>query len=480
MAVRVDTPQLQIILQKKVKNQAGKSARYQGAQGTLDLAPWLTEDASVTITRQINAPAGTFQISLTDRAVFHDGTMDSLYGVVEPMDMVEIRMARNASDYSSGGAKLPLVFRGIVSTIARDESMGQDGKPRRSIAIGGHDWGKFFYVIQNRWFKGNPLNENWISSWHMQTINDIQFQIMTAGETIKSLVDNVANKFIRQLPGADMPEFTVDASGADDADKVFPQGFQTLSGGTLWSYLQTFGDLGPFYELFIEDEEAGPKIIYRKPAYTTAEGKVVYNKRPDAVVIDPVNITHIAVSRSDSDVANWWWIDHRRLALIQGQTATMFEMPANDINPFLDTPNTDRHLYGLRPMEVVSNHGFMHQSEKASVVNQDNQTMLDYSRAKRLKLQDANKDNLVFENGQMTMAGNEKVKVGQQLLVDRGGEVSAYYAQSVTHTFQPFRSFTTTVGFLRGTGFVVRSANDLIGTKHPYLSEIGHGPYESK
>lgn len=478
MAVRVDTPQLQVILQKKVKNQAGKSARYQGPQGTLDLAPWLTEDASVSVSRQINAPAGTFQISLADRPVFHDGTMDSLYGIVEPMDMIEIRMARNASDYSQGGsALLPLIFRGIVSTVAREESMCQDGKPRRFVAIGGHDWGKFFNIIQNRFFKGNPLNQDWISSWHMQSINGIPFQIMTAAETIKSLIDNIANKFINKMPGADMPTFTVDVSGADNADKVFPQGFQTLSGGTLWNYLHTFGDLGPFYELFIEDEEAGPKIVYRKPAFTTAEGEVVYSTRPDAVVIDPVNITRISASRTDADVANWWWIEHRRLAMIQGQLATWYEMSEHDANPFLDTPNTDRLLYGLRPMEVASNHGFMHQSAKGHVVDQETIDMISYSRAKRLKLQAANKDNLVFESGQITMAGNEKVKVGQHLVVDRGGEVAAYYTQAVTHTFQPFRAFTTSVSYTRGTGFIVRAANDMIGTKHPYLSEIGHAPY---
>lgn len=475
MVVRVDSPALKVILIKKVKNQAGKSARYQGPQKTIDLAPWLTDDASVSISRQINAPAGTFQITLSDRAVLHAGTMDSLYGVVEPMDMVEIRMARKPSDYPVG--VLPLVFRGIVSTIGRDETIGQDGRPRRTIAIGGHDWGKFFNMIQTRWYKGNPLNEDWLSSWRMQAINNIQFQITTAAETVESLINNVANKFIRKMPGSDMPEFTVDVSMTDPADKVFPQGFQTLPGGTLWTYLQTFGDLGPFYEMFIEDEEAAPKLVYRKPPFLTILMEPVYLARPEIILIDPVNITRISVSRSDSDVANWWWIDHQRLSMIQGQMATWYEMSASDSNPFLDTPNTDRLLYGNRPMEVVSHHGFMHQSAKEEQVNQETLDMIAYSRAKRLKLQAANKDNVIFESGQLTMAGNEAVKVGRSLVFDRGGHTATYYVQGVSHTFQPFRSFTTTVNFVRGTGFAVRTTDE-IGTKHPYLSEIGHGPYE--
>lgn len=236
MVVRIDTPQLQVTLKKVVRNQSGKSERYQGTHTEFDLTKWLTDESSVSVTRQINAPAGTFHITLTDRVVVHGTTMDSLYGIVEPMDVVEIRMARRPHEYAKAGKiGLPLVFRGIVSTIGRDESMGQDGKPRRTITIAGQDWGKFFQIIQNRWYKGASLASDWMSAWRMQVQYGIAAETMEAGDIVASLLEKVGNKFISDLKvgTGSFPLFAWDVSGADPVDKVFAQGFQALPGGSL-------------------------------------------------------------------------------------------------------------------------------------------------------------------------------------------------------------------------------------------------------
>jgi hypothetical protein len=45
------------------------------------------------------------------------------------------------------------------------------------------------------------------------------------------------------------------------------------------------------------------------------------------------------------------------------------------------------------------------------------------------------------------------------------------YCYSVRHEFQPFRSYTTTVLFDRGTGFVERAKRGN-GADAPYLSEL--------
>ena len=474
MTVRVDTPQLQVTLRKLVRNQSGKAARYSSGPSSFDLSAWLTEDSSVSVTRQINAPSGSFSITVSDRVVVHGETMDSLYGIVEPMDVVEIRMARRATQ------KLPLVFRGIVSKISRDEAMGQDGKPRRFLTIAGQDWGKFFQIIQNRWYKGASLAKDWMSAWHMQTLYGIEYQVMTAGQTVQVLLEKIGNPFIArlQLDKAAMPKFTWDVSGADDIDKVFPQGFQPNPGGTLWNFLSMYGDLGPFYELFIDDEEAAPRVIYRKPPFIAADGKPVHKTQAAEVPILAKNITRLSVTRSDEDVANYWWVDHKRLMFQTGHEAQWMQL-GSAANPFLpnDHPSASPEIYGNRPMEVSSNHGFMTPGAPEPVVQQETTEYIAYTNAKRLRLQAANKDNVLFESGQMVLAGNEEVKVGRMLSVNRGGLVSRYYAQGVTHNFQPFRAFTTSVSFIRGTGFIARSSKE-IGAKHPYLSEIGRGPYE--
>ncbi|WP_188965468.1 hypothetical protein [Neoroseomonas lacus] len=59
----------------------------------------------------------------------HPKTLDTISAMVEPMDMVEIRAAREPHLYA--GKPLPLIMRGWVSTITRDESIAQDGTPQR-------------------------------------------------------------------------------------------------------------------------------------------------------------------------------------------------------------------------------------------------------------------------------------------------------------------------------------------------------------
>lgn len=477
MTVQVFSPAISVVLKKTTsRDQSGKSIRYSGPH-SFDLKPLLTEDSSVTISRQINAPAGTFQISVGDRGVMHDQTLDSLYGIAEPMDVIEIRMARNPHEYTQG--KLPLVFRGVISEIRRDESIGQDGKPRRTVVLAGHDWGKFLQIIQIKYIKGNPLKEDWLSGLIMQTHFAINYGINPAGTVISDLTKKVANTFLARYSDANIVPFLVDVSGADPNDKVMPQPFQAFPDGTLWDYFQTFGDIGPFYELFIDDTEDGPKLVYRKPPYFTADGDLIYGALPDSVNVATDQIQRLSVSRGDADVANWFWVDLKRLNLMDGPSAMWIGMGSNPYNSFLDSPNTAKELYGVKFLEVKSNHGFMHQGAPKEQIDVDKINMATYITEKIRKLKLTNQDNVVFETGSMVIAGNEKVKVGTNVRIQRGHATSLYYAQSVTHTFQPFKSFTTAVNFIRGTGFVNRSSNNQLGISAPYLQEIGHGPYES-
>ena len=80
-----------------------------------------------------------------------DATGDSLYALVEPMDLIEIRIARES--HKNSHKDLPIVMRGFVSEIRRDETMGPDGKASRRVIISGQDYGKllqiFFSVVHD-------------------------------------------------------------------------------------------------------------------------------------------------------------------------------------------------------------------------------------------------------------------------------------------------------------------------------------------
>lgn len=474
--IRVETPAIDVVLRQTIaRNQSAKSARYSGTQKDYSLNGFLSEDSSVTCSRMINGPHGSFQLVLADRGILHGGSIDSLYGLVEPMDVIEIRMAQRPYQY---GGQLPLVFRGIVSEVRRDEAMGQDGKPRRNVVIAGQDWGKILQIIQDKYIKGNPMTLRWMSSIGLQSRYDIDYSILTAGELVSALIKKVGNPFIEDLGDPAYPPFLVDVSGADPVDKVMPQGVQNQQGGTLWSYLSKYGDVGPLYEMFIEDTEEAPKLIYRKPPFSTADGDPVYGAIPEMVNVEARQVTRIEAGRSDADVANWYWIEHPRTSTMDAQKTLWTALGTNPYSTFHENPNCSKDLYGIRTMEIVSNHGFMTQGAPETQVRTETENFTEYNKEKIRKLKLANQDNVVFENGSIVMQGNERVKIGMNVRIQRGKSINLYYAQRVSHSYLPFRTFTTTVGYIRGTGFINRSSNDQLGIESPYLEEIGRGVYE--
>lgn len=68
-----------------------------------------------------------------------------------------------------------------------------------------------------------------------------------------------------------------------------------------------------------------------------------------------------------------------------------------------------------------------------------------------------NKDNVVFESGTIRLRGNEAIKAGMVLNIQRGRLTSQYYAHRVDHEFVPYQGFFTTVTVDRGTGYIDRA-----------------------
>jgi hypothetical protein len=347
------------------------------------------------------------------------------------------------------------------------------------VVISGQDWGKFLQIIVDKKIRGNPLGTDWLSNMVMQTHYGIPVAIMSAPDLIQQCVEKIANPFIKKFSdtGAIVP-FLSDVSGADPTDEAMMQGYYSNPMGTLWDFIKKYGDLGPFYEMFIDDTEQGPVLVYRKPPFLAGTTSI-YGTQFEAVNVESSQVQRLRASRSDADVANYVWVDHPRTAQLTAMDLNLMSFGQDPATLLLDTPNSSRTLYGVRTLELTSQHGVILQAAPEAIFKQSKSSFLAYMKEKLRKLKLANQDNVVLESGTMVIAGNEKVKVGRVLVIQRGRFIGTYYATSVTHTFNPFQSFMTTVQFVRGTGFDNRSRNEATGVPNPYLQEIGHGPYES-
>ena len=140
-----------------------KAHKRLGDNYQYDIEKFLGDQCAVNVTKNVKQPAGTFTITLSDNMNRIRNDFESLYGEVEPMDLIEIRMAHNP--VSEKGHAIPVVMRGFVSNVSRSEAIGEDGKPQKRLTINGHDYGKILQIIQIIYINNAVVGDNILHSF---------------------------------------------------------------------------------------------------------------------------------------------------------------------------------------------------------------------------------------------------------------------------------------------------------------------------
>lgn len=504
MTVPLFHPKISVVLKKNigratVAGTTAASERYSGSIRTIDLTPFLGERSSVVTSKSIREPCGMFSITLADRMADTASIkqFDSIYGLIEPMDVVEIRMAHDTSKYSGFPNHMPIIMRGFVTDIRRNQNMNNNG-PDRSVVISGQDYGKIFQIMQIAYLPNEVTGQNLLTYFKFFENYGIGSDPnKPASDFMSDIVKNVVTPFLsqmRQAAGASSGQSSAQSPVLDmklDATVatgvVAPFGTIQSFQGNLWSLLQHYGDVGPWNELFVEDREAAagggadaPYLVYRPTPFKDASGALIQASNgavaPASVTVTDKELFGLSSGRSDSSVANYYWVDplicnlntpgFLQLRAAQEQQATLF---------LTDYPNSDPKLYGFRRMEVATQQGQRYDAQDEAEYNKRQATNTDFATQRREVLLNNNRDNVVFETGAMRLRGNEAIKAGMTVKLIRGDQAvgSEHYAVAVRHEFLPFRSFTTSIDYERGTGFIDRIKKGSAGA--PYLSEMSAG-----
>jgi hypothetical protein len=483
--IQVHAPQVSVMLYKIVVRKDESTDPDASASMDVDITPYLGEGSSVTTHRAINSPGNGFSIRLSDQLLRGKPGYEkySIYDMVEPMDVVEIRMSRVGNTQ--------LVMRGLVTDTSLDQSIDASGKPTRIVTITGGDYGCFLRMMSISYFKGSSIGLAIaaMTKTYMSVVYGIPVASFPAGDFVTMLVNEVINDFIGKFKNDMLPFLDADVTGADAEDMVHPLGVQSNPEGTLWDYLHKHGNLGPFYELLFEDEESYSRLVYRKPAFksipcndtngTCKPEKFIFNLT-DADVgsfdIAPNEIISIRRARSEHDVANWYMVRSATGELRTDQMVTRDSIVGD--GTFLskgDYPNCHEDMYGIRPMEVSTEHGSLKTQatpgQKEAEFKAGGIGHADYMKKQIKYLQDSNIDNVLFESGSIRCNGNPIYKPGCHFAIDWGNaNQETGYVTSVTHTFEVLKGYTCTLQFSRGTGFVWRRQ-----AKNPYF--YGRGIY---
>lgn len=461
------------------------AARY-GQLLSIDLTPYLGEQGRVTVHKSVKEPCGGFCITFADKA--HPQWGETIYALVEPMDLIEIRMAHNAFDYPNG--KLPIVMRGFVTEPGRFESMDQSGHPSRGVRISGQDYGKILECCQIIYQKGAG------NAWADNIIDGFKFLHKYGGnsdtnppvaEFVADAVRNIVMPYLagdgtEQLPGLIWWRHSLAGGFSNITPEVTAEG--TVSGGLVNSWpggqgvyhlLAHVCDVTTgFNEMFVEDREEGVYLVLRPTPWKTPTGDYIQHRaKAYTAHVNAADVVSINVSRSDAQLANMTWVQMPGFNIWGDE---FMRLATQKAAPLYGYDNNKPQLYGFRQLESYAHLGPPYwQGGPGDTKAQQDKKFPDltlWMESRRHILESVSKDAVLFERGTIRLKGNEWIKAGWYLELRRGQTLAEYYVAAVTHDYAPYQPFLTTCQVERGTGFIERAQR----ADAPYFAELTPTP----
>lgn len=480
------------ISRKTVDGINGVSARYENKEELIDLTPYLGDNSSVVTTKSVREPAGGFTITFADKPNKHGSTLETIYGLCEPMDMIEIRM------WSGLGPKpspLPIKMRGFVSDVSRSQAVDSNGTPIRTVVISGMDYGKIWQMYRILYLQAYAAGSPLLTTFNMWEMFGIEpTNTLAASDFIKLMVEKIINPFITGFipENSVMPKLMkLDLSVKNG---VVNNSYQSEQ-GSIYDLMKLFGDVGIWNELYTEDRSDGVYVVYRPVPYLHifkpdgAKSRKIQEDAPDPIYVTVADedVVTIDSARSDSNVANFYWVNNQRFDLIDDTFRKQMSFTQDNASVNLkDYANSAVKYYGVRPMYADTQQGGNDVKTLVSGLDEKGQTVrqekllawLDY---RRKILVEANKDNVVLERGAARIKGGlmrppgkdgkaEHFKAGDYARFRFGNVEHEGYIVQITDEFIPFRSYTATITFERGTGFITRARMNG-GVESPWLAE---------
>jgi hypothetical protein len=305
MTVIVYTPTVQVRLVKLVQRKGGVVGPFAGARSEIDLTPFLGDTGVVRTVKMLHDDAGGFSISFSDK--IDPVSQDSLYSLIEPMDLIEIRATRRPQLYV--GQDLPLIMRGFVSSVRRPESMGNDGTPSRMVVVQGQDSAKLWLIHAIWWEVATAQEKHMLTAFSLNAAAGLETKVFGLSDFLSAMTLQVMNPKVADMTafsGHALKQFSINATVKRGC--VIPQMTANYQ-GNLWGLVKLFAEL-PWNELFVEDTEAGPVVQFRETPFKGIDGKFIMRDAidPGTIPLDFVDVVSWDVSRSDANIANFFWV----------------------------------------------------------------------------------------------------------------------------------------------------------------------------
>lgn len=436
---------------------------------SIDLTEFIGDSGYIRTSKSIRQPAGGFTITFPDKPVFGE----TIYALIEPMDMIEIRFCHDPFEYSKPNERYrpPIVMRGLVSNISRSEVMS-GGKPTRTVTVSGQDSGKILQIFQIFYLNLSVVGDNLLTEFQFfqKYADDQKPKLNRANDFVNNLLKGVVNPYLERFSSksngsrADAAVIKSWSISSSVDGVISPWLINQFNNVSLYQLMAKLLDVGPFNELFVEDTQDGVQLVVRPAPFMDATGNPIQGVRPEKIKIDSEDLVSLNANRTDAGTANYFWVTASQWAMYNNGTQKMLASVGTE-SSFIkfDYLNSNMAYYGIRKMEVESallpDNYLPSDSDKSAQAESNMVKSGNWIEQRRDVLAKINKDNVIFESGTMRLRGNERIKAGMQIELSRGGAnvSSTAYITQVDHEYIPYQGFYTTVVFERGTGFINRS-----------------------
>jgi hypothetical protein len=324
--------------------------------------------------------------------------------------------------------------------------------------------------------------QNYLETFKLQAATGIEAQLLPVAEFYKQLITRAINPFIQkmaQFSASQIKPFQTDLIDDTVPGQVAPQLAASMDSVSIWHLMDMFADR-PWNELFVEDQEDGPHVVFRQAPYKDYDGDALIlqgAKDPGEVSIDSAEVVSSSLQRSDGRVANFYWVPPGMTQMDSAMLTTAAMLAQGypiDLAHDANTPT----IYGQRMMQAGTNlvPGDVAQPivmlPKAAKDRAANATVT-WAHARASQLMALNRDNVLFDEGSLVVMGRETLVAGKYLKLTRGDIESSMYIQSVAHQFLPLQGWSTHLRVIRGTGYRVRTTHP----GQPWVVEGYRGPY---
>lgn len=480
------------------------------------------------VTRRMGEPGGSFQLTLLPRRppqrLLNAGK--SWQDVIEPMDYVEI-----SAWVPPRRDEVP-IFRGFVDSVGESFSIGGGQPQGHVISVVGRDYGKItlvtklYYVgeklpetlaIFQKWKDGfdklfkpedpDPEAAAWSAAEGAGASQKSPF-FVTPQKVIQVVFDQFyrpQEQAIRKTFPAPFPEaslrFAIDPEHEDKLrayNPTFtPQSWTPFS--DVWSLFRAYMH-EPWRELFFEEAQTGPSLIYRETPWIDLNGQSVQVFDPETAKIVPISLSdriEWSLFRSDEKVLNFFFTYPSQFGAIAALAKTLgtslegvYAQPMFQSNPHLvgmdtrqineaalatgegeaDTGNLQESAYqrhGVRLREVYTPYLNVDRRLDDASMEVAIKSIREQGVEANQRLVKAMDHGALLEFGAITLKGDERLRIGRYAQFTENGAL--YYITGVTHRFTQGSNpadgqFVTALTVERGRGHIVRTRGMVRGT----------------